>query len=281
MTRASVAGARLGALRRARDTTDRWLPAEDKNTDFDAIIIGAGIAGIYMLHKLRNELGLSVRVFDRAGDVGGTWYWNRYPGALSDSESFVYRYSFDKEMLQRWEWHTRYISQPEILAYLNAMVERHDLARDIQLNTDIESAVYDEICGTWIVTSHGETFTARYLVTALGVLSAANLPSIKGRDTFRGRMVHTGSWPSDLDIAGKRVGVIGTGSTGTQFVCAASKVAGHLEVFQRTAQYNVPSAKARSATSTWHGAEPTTTRSGTRCATRVLDAGSRKATSRR
>ncbi|MFC4010184.1 flavin-containing monooxygenase [Nonomuraea purpurea] len=213
-----------------------------RTIDFDAIVIGAGIAGIYMLHKLRNELGLTVRAFDKAAGIGGTWYWNRYPGAMSDVEGFVYRYSFDKEMLQEYGWNTKYIPQKQILAYLQAVVDRHDLGRDIQLDTAIESAVHDEDTGTWtVVTGDGERFTARYLVTALGPLSSRTFPDIKGRDDFRGRLVHTGAWPDDLDITGKRVGVIGTGSTGTQFICTAAKLAGHLTVFQRSAQYCVPS----------------------------------------
>ncbi|GGO08009.1 cyclohexanone monooxygenase [Microbispora rosea subsp. aerata] len=215
---------------------------DTKTTDFDAIVVGAGFAGIYMLHKLRNELGLRVRAFDRAGGVGGTWYWNRYPGAMSDVEGFVYRYSFDKELLQEWNWTTKYTPQKELLAYLEAVVAKHDLAKDIQLNTGIESAVFDESRGVWTVgTDTGETFTARYVVTALGPLSAANIPDIKGRERFQGRIVHTGAWPDDLTIDGKRVGVIGTGSTGTQFTCAAAKVVEHLTVFQRSPQYCVPS----------------------------------------
>lgn len=216
-----------------------------KNTDLDAIVVGAGFAGIYALHKLRNELGLSVRAFDKAGGVGGTWYWNRYPGAMSDSEGFIYQYSFDRDLLREWTWKKRYLSQAEILGYLEAVVERHDLARDIQLNTGVETLVYDEAAALWTATtSDGQTLTARYVVTALGPLSTSHFPDFKGRDSFQGRLVHTGSWPDDLDIEGKRVGVIGTGSTGTQFICAASKVAGQLTVFQRTPQYNVPSGNA-------------------------------------
>jgi cation diffusion facilitator CzcD-associated flavoprotein CzcO len=211
-------------------------------TDLDAIVVGTGFGGIYMLHKLRNDLGLRVRAFDRAGGVGGTWYWNKYPGAMSDTESFVYRYSFDKELLDEWNWNTRYVEQPNILAYLQAVVAKHDLARDIQLNTGIESVVFDDTSSVWTVTTDsGESLTARYVVTALGPLSTTNFPDIKGRDSFRGRLVHTGAWPEDLSLEGKRVGVIGTGSTGTQFICAAAKTAAHLTVFQRSAQYVVPS----------------------------------------
>ncbi|UUS33460.1 NAD(P)/FAD-dependent oxidoreductase [Streptomyces changanensis] len=215
---------------------------DNTGTDFDAIVVGAGFAGIYMTHKLRDELGLRVRTFEKGSGVGGTWHWNRYPGAMADVEAFVYRYSFDKEMLQEWDWKTRYIPQAEILAYLEAVVERHDLARDIQLETGVTSAVYDEDRDVWAVTTtDGGSHTARYLVTALGPLSKTNLPDIPGRDTFEGVMVHTGAWPEDLTIDGKRVGVVGTGSTGTQFVCAAARTAEHLTVFQRTPQYVVPS----------------------------------------
>ncbi|WP_236567665.1 MULTISPECIES: NAD(P)/FAD-dependent oxidoreductase [unclassified Nocardiopsis] len=213
-----------------------------KNADLDAIIIGAGFAGIYALHKLRDELGLSVRAFDKAGGIGGTWYWNRYPGAMSDSEGFIYQYSFDRELLREWTWKKRYLSQAEILGYLGAVVEKYDLAKDIQLNTAVEALAYDEDSGLWdVTTGDGQFLTARYVVTALGPLSTSHFPDFKGRDSFEGRMVHTGSWPEDLRIEGKRVGVIGTGSTGTQFICAASKVTEQLTVFQRTAQYNVPS----------------------------------------
>jgi cyclohexanone monooxygenase len=191
------------------------------NTDFDAIVVGAGFGGIYMLYKLRNELGLKTRALDKAGGVGGTWYWNRYPGALSDSESFVYRYSFDKDLLQDWEWNTRYLKQPQVLAYLEGVVQRYDLARDIQLNTGVTSASFDESRNVWqIRTDTDETITAKYLVTGLGLLSAINLPNIKGRDIFEGELYHTGDWPKEHDFAGKRVGVIGTGSTGIQVITA-------------------------------------------------------------
>ena len=210
--------------------------------DFDAIVIGAGFGGIYMLHKLRNELGLKVRAFEKGGGIGGTWYFNRYPGAKSDTEGFVYRYSFDKDLLQEWDWTTRYLEQSEIEQYLNHVVDRFDLRRDIQLNTEIASAVFNEQRNLWQVrTSTGEAFTSRYLVTALGLLAKSNMPDIPGRDSFGGILVHTNAWPRDLDITGKRVGVIGTGSTGTQFIVAAAKQAGHLTVFQRSPQYCVPS----------------------------------------
>ena len=209
---------------------------------YDAVVIGLGFGGIYQLHKLRDELGLTVRGFDKAGGVGGTWFWNRYPGAMSDTESFVYRYSFDKELLQEWNWDRRYINQPDILRYLNAVVDRHDLRKDIQLNTAVDSLAFDEATNVWTVgTSTGETVTARYVVSALGLLAATNFPNIPGRDTFAGTLVHTAEWPADLALEGKRVGVIGTGSTGTQFIVAASKQASQLTVFQRSPQYSVPS----------------------------------------
>lgn len=214
----------------------------DVTPDVDAIVIGAGFGGIYMLHKLRNELGLTVKAFEKGGGVGGTWYFNRYPGAKSDTEGFVYRYSFDRDLLQEWDWNTRYLDQPDVLAYLEHVVERYDLARDITLNTEVTGAAFDEDTDLWTVTTaDGETFTSRYLVNALGLLAKSNFPDIPGRERFAGRLVHTNAWPDDLDITGRRVGVIGTGSTGTQFIVAAARMASHLTVFQRTPQYCVPS----------------------------------------
>jgi cyclohexanone monooxygenase len=213
-----------------------------RTPDVDAVVIGAGFGGIYMLHTLRNELGLRARAFEKGGGVGGTWYFNTYPGAKSDTEGFVYRYSFDKDLLQEWDWSTRYLDQPDVLAYLQHVVERHDLARDITLNTEVTGAAFDETTDLWTVsTSDGETVTCRYLVNALGLLAKSNIPDIPGRESFAGRMVHTNAWPADLDISGKRVGVIGTGSTGTQFIVAAARTAGRLTVFQRSPQYVVPS----------------------------------------
>jgi cation diffusion facilitator CzcD-associated flavoprotein CzcO len=208
---------------------------------YDAIVIGAGFGGIYMLKKLRDELGLKVRAFDKAGGVGGTWYWNRYPGALSDSESFVYCFSWDRELCQEWDITTRYLTQPQILSYLNHAVDRHDLRRDIQLETGITSAVFDEQSSRWLVTADdGHQYSAKYLVTALGLLSATNVPKIKGLDQFTGQMYHTANWPADAVLEGKRVGVIGTGSTGCQVITAIAPIVGHLSVFQRSAQYTVP-----------------------------------------
>ena len=213
-----------------------------RTADVDAIVIGAGFGGIYMLHKLRDELGLTVKALEKGSGVGGTWFFNRYPGAKSDTEGFVYRYSFDRDLLQEWDWSTRYLDQPDVLAYLEHVVERYDLGRDIQLDTEVTGAAFDEDTELWTVTTaDGTRLTCRYLVNALGLLARTNIPDIPGRDTFGGTLVHTNAWPHDLDITGKRVGVIGTGSTGTQFIVAAAKMASHLTVFQRSPQYCVPS----------------------------------------
>ena len=209
--------------------------------EFDAIVIGAGFGGLYALHKLRNEQGLKVQAFDKAGDVGGTWYWNRYPGALSDSETQVYCYSFDKELLQEWDFDTSYVNQPKILSYLNHVTDRFDLRRSISFNTGIAGAHFDETRELWVVrTDTGATHTARFIVTALGLLSVINYPNIPGRDSFKGELYHTGAFPQNLSFAGKRVGVIGTGSTGLQVNTALAPQVGHLTVFQRSPQYSVP-----------------------------------------
>ncbi|WFG45870.1 flavin-containing monooxygenase [Pseudonocardia alni] len=210
--------------------------------DVDAVVVGAGFGGIYMLHTLRDRLGLSVRAFEKGDGVGGTWYFNRYPGAKSDTEGFVYRYSFDRDLLQEWNWSTRYLDQPDVLAYLEHVVDRYGLRRDITLGTEVTAAVYDEDASLWRVrTSGGETVRCRYLVNALGLLARSNVPDLPGLGTFAGRTVHTNAWPDDLDITGQRVGVVGTGSTGAQFIVAAAPRAAHLTVFQRSPQYNVPS----------------------------------------
>ncbi|TKA04654.1 flavin-containing monooxygenase [Actinacidiphila oryziradicis] len=207
----------------------------------DALVVGAGFGGIHMLHKLRNELGLDAVALDKAGGVGGTWYWNKYPGALSDSEGFVYQYSFDKELYKQTPWTTKFVTQPEILAYLNGVVDRYDLRDHILLETGMTEAAFDETSGTWTVrTDQGTIFQCRFLVTGLGLLSATNVPDFPGMERFEGRLVHTGAWPEDLDLIGKRVGVIGNGSTGNQVITATAPVAAHLTSFQRTPQYSVP-----------------------------------------
>ncbi len=218
------------------------MTSSSTSLDFDAVVIGAGFGGIYQAHMLRDRLGLRVRGFEKGDGFGGTWYWNRYPGAMSDTESPYYRYSFDDEVLQEAEWTRKYLDQPDILRYLEGVVDRYDLRKDFRLGTEVTSLVFDEEGEFWrIGTSTGESVTARYVVTALGLLAATNIPDIPGIDSFAGRLVHTAEWPDDLDITGKRVGVIGTGSTGTQFIVAAAEQAGRLTVFQRNAQYSVPS----------------------------------------
>ncbi|PWJ24863.1 cation diffusion facilitator CzcD-associated flavoprotein CzcO [Branchiibius hedensis] len=214
---------------------------EANTYELDALIVGAGFGGIYSLYKLRNELGLNVQTIDRAAGVGGTWFWNQYPGALSDSESHVYQYSFDRDLYNDTNWGTKFVTQPEILAYLNGVVDRYDLRKDIRLETSMTSATFDDRAGTWTVaTDKGDTIICRFLITGLGLLSAINKPDFPGADDFKGEIVHTGAWPTDLDLTGKRVGVIGNGSTGGQVITAVAKVAGHLTSFQRTPQYSVP-----------------------------------------
>lgn len=208
--------------------------------DFDAVVIGAGFAGLYALHKLRDEVGLHVRLFEKGSGVGGTWYWNRYPGAMSDTEAPFYRYSFDADLLAHDTWDRRYIPQADILAYLERAAKHLDLLRDIQLDTEVSALHWEERAGGWhVITSSGQ-YTARYVVTALGLLSAVNWPDIPGLGSFKGTLAHTARWPEELKLDGLRVGLIGTGSTGCQVVCAASRVAGHLTVFQRSPQYSVP-----------------------------------------
>ncbi len=210
--------------------------------ELDVLVIGAGFAGLYQLLCLRDRLGLSVRVLEAAGGVGGTWYWNRYPGARCDSESHSYCYSFSKELLEEWTWSERYPEQPEIMRYLNHVADRFDLKRDIQFNTRVTAARYDGVANRWRVTTEaGEEFTAKFLITAVGCLSSANVPNISGLDDFAGRWYHTGQWPHEgVDFTGKRVGLVGTGSTGIQAAPVIAETAAHLTVFQRTANYSVP-----------------------------------------
>jgi cation diffusion facilitator CzcD-associated flavoprotein CzcO len=209
---------------------------------FDALIIGAGFSGLYQLTCLRDQLGLSTRVLEAGAGVGGTWYWNRYPGARCDSESHSYCYTFSKELLEEWEWTERYPAHPEIRRYLNHVADRFDLRRDISFNARVVAAHYDEEANRWHVkTENGDGFLAKYLIAAVGCLSAANVPNIPGLKSFAGRSVHTGEWPHEgVEFQGKRVGLIGTGSTGIQATPVIAETAGHLTVFQRTANYSVP-----------------------------------------
>lgn len=208
---------------------------------YDAIVVGAGFAGMYMLFRLRN-MGLSARVLEAGSGVGGTWYWNRYPGARCDGESMLYSYGFSDELQQEWNWSERYAGQPEILRYANHVADRFDLRRDIQFDTRVKAARFDVSAGTWSIEAEsGEMFTARFCIMATGCLSAANVPAIKGLETFRGRTYHTGQWPHEgVDFTGKRVAVIGTGSSGIQVIPKLAEQADHLTVFQRTAQYAIP-----------------------------------------
>ena len=211
-----------------------------RTENLDALVVGAGFGGIYQLYTLR-KLGLSVKVIDKAGDVGGTWYWNRYPGAMSDSESYVYRYSWDKEDLRTYPWANHYLRQPEIRKYLEHVVDKQDLRKHIQFNTELLSADWDSQAHVWRVrTSTDEVFVARYLVTALGLLSKARVPDIPGLHDFEGQLCHTSAW-EDIDLSNKRVGVIGCGSTGVQVITNIASKVKSLACFQRHPQYSVPS----------------------------------------
>src|SRR5882757_7466275 len=212
---------------------------------YDVAVVGAGLAGMYMLHKLRG-LGLSVRVYEQGGDVGGTWYWNRYPGARCDVESMQYSYSFSEELQQEWDWSERYAPQPEILRYANHVADRFDLRRDIQLDTRVDAATFDEVTNRWSVnSSDGHTVSATYLILATGCLSNARLPAFKGLESFHGKTYHTGHWPHEtIDFTGQRVGVIGTGSSAIQSIPIIAEQADHLTVFQRTANFSIPARNA-------------------------------------
>ena len=211
-------------------------------TDFDAIVIGAGFAGLYALHKLRDQLGLSVRVYEAASDVGGTWYWNRYPGARCDIESVHYSYSFSEELQQDWEWSERFAGQPEILLYLNHVADRFDLRKDILFDTRVNSIVWDDDASLWRVgTELGDTVTARYVISGAGNLSVPKTPEFDGVELFRGQVYLTGNWlDENIDFTGQRVAIIGTGSSGIQAISEIAKTAGHLTVFQRTPNYATP-----------------------------------------
>jgi cation diffusion facilitator CzcD-associated flavoprotein CzcO len=209
--------------------------------DCDAIIVGAGMSGLYQLYRLR-ELGLRVRVFEAGTNVGGTWYWNRYPGARFDSESYSYGYSFSKELLEEWEWSEHFAGQPETLRYLNYLADKFELRRDIRFQSRVVAAIHDEDTRSWTITlEDGNEFRARFLITAIGPLSTPTLPRIEGRDRFEGQSFHTARWPREpVDFAGKRVAVIGTGATGVQTIQTIAADVGHLTVFQRTPNWCAP-----------------------------------------
>ena len=210
-------------------------------SDFDAIVVGAGFAGLYMLHRLRSA-GLRARVLEAASGPGGTWFWNRYPGARCDIESMQYSYQFSKALEQEWDWTERYAAQPEILKYVDHVIERFNLREDIQFNTRVKSALYDERSARWTVTTEaGETLNAQFCIMASGCLSSTNLPEFKGRDSFKGDAYHTGQWPhAEVDFTGKRVAIIGTGSSSVQAIPLIAAQATHLSVFQRTPNYSIP-----------------------------------------
>ncbi|MQT14898.1 NAD(P)/FAD-dependent oxidoreductase [Rhizobiales bacterium Sp-1] len=195
-----------------------------------------------MLHKLQNELGLDARIIDKADGVGGTWYWNRYPGARSDTESWVYCYSFDKKLYRDWKWSERYPRQPEILSYLEHVADRFDLRKNLILSTTVTKAHFNEATNRWDVeTDKGDRISAKFLITGLGLLSAPNKPPFPGEEKFKGRILQTANWPKEpIDFRGKRVGVIGNGSTGVQVVSELASQVEHLTLFQRTPQYSVP-----------------------------------------
>jgi cyclohexanone monooxygenase len=213
--------------------------------DVHAVIVGAGFAGLYMLHRLR-RLGLSARAFEAGDGIGGTWYWNRYPGARCDVESMDYSYSFSDELQQEWKWTERYASQAEILTYIDHVADRFDLRRDLQLSTRVMSAIFDETTRRWTVTTdRGDRVAARFCIMATGCLSTAQVPKLPGRDTFNGKTYHTGRWPHEgVDFTGHRVAVIGTGSSAIQSIPIIAAQAAHLFVCQRTPNFSVPARNA-------------------------------------
>ena len=220
------------------------MPDSDRKLsgDFDVVIVGAGFAGMYMLHRLRG-LGMSALIFEAASGVGGTWYWNRYPGARCDVESMQYSYSFSPELQQEWHWSELFASQPEILRYANHVADRLDLRRDIRFDTRVTEARFDEAERRWdIRTDRGDRVSARFCVMATGCLSTARVPDFKRIESFKGKTYHTGHWPHEgVDFTGQRVGVIGTGSSAIQAIPVIAGQAAHVTVFQRTPNFSIPS----------------------------------------
>ncbi len=213
--------------------------------EVDVVVVGAGFAGIYLLHRMR-QLGLSTQVFEAADGVGGTWYWNRYPGARCDAESMAYSYSFDPELEQEWQWTERYATQPEILKYLNHVTDRFNLRRDIEFNTRVTGANYDDKTKRWSVfTDQGHKVSARFCMMATGCLSTPQNPDIAGLKNFAGPTYMTGQWPHEgVDFSGKTVGIIGTGSSAIQAIPVIAAQANHVTVFQRTPNFSVPAYNA-------------------------------------
>lgn len=233
---------------------------ENRVAEVDAVVIGAGMSGLYMLHRLHQQ-GMSVRGFERGGGVGGTWYWNRYPGARCDSESHIYSFSFSEQLQREWEFSSTYPAQPEILAYLEHVAEKFDLHRHVRFHTDVTGARFDPSTNTWSVRfddgAHDDgggagELTARFLITAVGCLSAKNVPDIPGIDRFEGESQHSGTWPHEgVDFTGKRVGIIGTGATAIQIIPSIAADTDHLTVFQRTPNYSVPAENPSLSPQTW------------------------------
>ncbi|HEY9413643.1 MAG TPA: NAD(P)/FAD-dependent oxidoreductase, partial [Pseudonocardia sp.] len=207
-------------------------------TDYDTVVIGAGFGGLRMLHELR-QLGLSVKVLEAGSDVGGTWYWNRYPGARTDTESWAYIMNFSEELKADWVWSERYPGQAEVERYLQHVADRFDMRRDIQFNSRVTAAVYDDATNRWTITTEaGQSFTSAYLVSASGVLSVGIDPPFPGLGSFTGQWFQTSSWPKEpVDFTGKRVAVVGTGATGVQVIPEVAHTAAQVTVFQRTPNY--------------------------------------------
>ena len=213
-----------------------------KNVDVDVVVVGAGFSGLYLLYRLR-KAGFSTRVFERGGDVGGTWYWNRYPGARCDVESLQYSYSFDEQLQQDWHWPEKFSAQPDILAYANHVADRFNLKKDIEFNIEVKASRFDENLKTWkITTNSGEEIDAQYFIMATGCISTTQIPNIKGLSDYVGNTFHTGDWPhEEVDFSGQSIAVIGTGSSGIQSIPVLAKQAKKLTVFQRTPNYSIPS----------------------------------------
>ena len=222
-------------------STQQQSQTAEEIEQYDVIIIGAGVTGLYALWRLR-QLGFSAHSFEEGSGVGGTWFWNRYPGCRFDSESYTYGYSFSEELLQEWDWKEHYSGQPENERYLNYVADKFDLRRDIRLNSRVMSAVFDENENRWeVVMEDGNRARGQFLVTSVGILSAGYVPEFEGKDSFKGVSCHTGRWPQEgVDLAGKRVGVIGTGASGVQLITEIAKEVSHLTVFQRTANFCAP-----------------------------------------
>lgn len=213
-----------------------------KHESLDAVVIGTGVAGLYQLYKLRDEQGLKVKAVDAATGVGGTWYWNRYPGARFDSEAYIYQYLFSEDLYKGWSWSERFPGQPEIERWLNYVADRLELRKDIRFSTTVTSAVFNEATQRWtITTDKGDTIDAQFLITCCGMLSAPLTSMFPGQESFKGVLAHTGRWPKqDIDVSGKRVGVVGNGATGIQVIQTIAGEVGSLKVFVRTPQYIIP-----------------------------------------